>query len=156
MKYAPGQALQKTSQRRNAYRSIDHLVITAPSLSAGVEYVNHILGVTPQKGGFHPRMGTHNALLKFGDSLYLEVIAVDPSAPKRDYPRWFELDELSSDASPRLAAWVARTDDVDQASTASTIPLGRIEPMTRGGLNWLITVAEDGSLAEHGIAPTLI
>ena len=135
---------------------VDHLVITAPSLGAGIEYVNDILGVSPQRGGFHVRMGTHNALLKLGASLYLEIIAVDPSAPKPDHLRWFELDRLPADASPRLATWVARTNDIKAASFASTLPLGRIEPMNRGELNWLITVPEDGSLPARGIAPTLI
>jgi hypothetical protein len=36
---------------------IDHIVITAPSLAAGVEYVRQALGVTPQAGGEHPRNG---------------------------------------------------------------------------------------------------
>ena len=46
--------------------SIDHIVITAPSLADGMEYVHRALGVVPEPGGGHPRMGTHNALLKLG------------------------------------------------------------------------------------------
>jgi Glyoxalase-like domain len=135
---------------------VDHLVIVAPSLEAGSEHVRAALGVTLQRGGEHAAMGTHNALLRLGDALYLEVIAVNPDAPPPDRPRWFELDRHGAGATTRLATWVARTADIHAAASASPIPLGRIEPMTRGPLRWLVTVPEDGSLPTQGIAPTLI
>ena len=53
---------------------LDHLVVTAPTLEGGVEYVADCLGVLPVPGGVHPRMGTHNALVRLGTSQYLEVI----------------------------------------------------------------------------------
>lgn len=134
----------------------DHITIVAPSLAAGVEYVRQTLGVTPQPGGEHPRMATHNALLKLGDGIFLEVIAVNPDAPAPDRARWFELDRLRPDAAPRLATWVARSSDIRAAVAASPVALGNIEPMSRGSLDWLITIAQDGSLPLHGIAPTLI
>ena len=62
------------------HAQFDHLVITAPSLAAGIAYVRDTLGVTPEPGGRHPHMGTHNALLKLGPDSYLEVLAVDPEA----------------------------------------------------------------------------
>jgi len=135
---------------------IDHLVITASSLDDGAEYVRRALGVTPQVGGEHSLMGTHNCLVKLGDTTYLEVIAVNPVAPKPNRPRWFELDALQRDASPRLATWVARVNDIDAALSASPVPLDRIEPMSRGQLNWRITIPADGSLPLQGVAPLLI
>ena len=39
---------------------IDHIAITAPTLAVGMEFVQRSLGVMPQVGGEHPRMGTHN------------------------------------------------------------------------------------------------
>jgi hypothetical protein len=135
---------------------IDHIVITAPDLAAGAELVRRSLGVMPQAGGAHARMGTHNLVLKLGESLYLEVIAPNPDAPDPGRPRWFELDELKSDAAPRLATWVARTDDIRSTAAACSEPLGKIEPMSRGALNWLITIPEDGSLPLGGLAPALI
>lgn len=135
---------------------LDHLVIVAPTLAQGVEYVRAALGVTPQPGGEHPRMGTHNALLKLGDETFLEVIAINPDAPSPGRPRWFELDRQRLDAVPHLATWVARTNDIQAATAASPVPLGNMEPMTRGLLNWLITIPPDGSLPLHGVAPTLI
>jgi hypothetical protein len=135
---------------------IDHLVITAPALGIGVEFVRRSLGVTLQAGGEHPRMGTHNVLLKLGDSIYLEVISPNPDAPRPNRPRWFQLDEQESDAPPRLSTWVARTTDIRSTLAASSEPLGNVEPMSRGELNWLITIPSDGNLPFDGVAPTLI
>ncbi len=135
---------------------IDHIVITAPDLVAGAELVRRSLGVRPQPGGEHARMGTHNSLLRLGESLYLEVISPNPDAPKPGRPRWFELDEVKPDTPPRLATWVARTDDIRSTLAACSEPLGNVEPMSRGELNWLITIPSDGSLPLGGIAPTLI
>ena len=101
-------------------------------------------------------MGTHNSLLRLGESLYLEVISPNPDAPKPGRPRWFELDEVKPDTPPRLATWVARTDDIRSTLAACSEPLGNVEPMSRGELNWLITIPADGSLPLGGIAPTLI
>jgi hypothetical protein len=135
---------------------IDHLVITAPSLSAGNEYVRQKLGVSPQVGGKHSAMGTHNCLVKLGDTVYLEVIAADPEAPQPGRPRWYEMDALETNSLPRLATWVARVNEIDEAWAIAPIPLGRIEAMSRGQLNWRLTVPPDGRLALQGAAPTLI
>jgi hypothetical protein len=65
---------------------IDHIVIASPSLDAGVKYVYETLGVMPQLEGVHTQMGTHNYLLRLGNSTYLEVIAINPDAPKMERP----------------------------------------------------------------------
>jgi hypothetical protein len=86
---------------------LDHLTITSPSLQAGDDWVFDRLGVLSQAGGAHPRMGTHNLLLRLGEAMFLEVIAIDPAAQKPTRARWFELDRLPIDATPRLACWVS-------------------------------------------------
>jgi hypothetical protein len=101
-------------------------------------------------------MGTHNRLLRLGPGVYLEVIAIDPAAADPGRPRWFGLDALAPDAEPRLAAWVARADDLHVTATASPVPLGPIEPMARGDLAWRLTVPPDGSVPLGGAAPLLI
>jgi hypothetical protein len=136
--------------------TLDHIVVTAPNLKSGVEWVRDALDATPEYGGVHSRMGTHNCLLNLNDQTYLEVIAPDPNAPQPKRPRWFELDNLERDSPPRVAAWVARTTDIYATVCASSEPLGVIEPMSRGDLNWLITVTQDGALTLGGIAPILI
>jgi len=135
---------------------IDHIVVTAADLAAGADLVRRSLGTMPQTGGGHARMGTHNLVFKLGDSLYLEVIAPNPKAPAPGRPRWFELDELRPDTAPRLATWVARTDDIRSTLAACSEPLGEVESMSRGELDWLITIPGDGRLALGGIAPALI
>ena len=136
--------------------AIDHLTVTAPSLAAGLAYVEAALGVRAQPGGAHPRMGTHNCLLKLGPALFLEIIAVDPAAPAPARPRWFGLDRLQADCAPRLATWVVRTDDIRAAVLAAPPALGAVEPMERGSLHWLITIPANGELPLDGILPTLI
>jgi hypothetical protein len=136
--------------------TLDHIVVTAPNLKSGVEWVRDTLDATPEYGGVHPRMGTHNCLLNMGGQTYLEVIAPDPNAPEPDRPRWFDLDSLKRDSPPRLAAWVARTTDIKATVSACSEPLGVIEPMSRGELEWLITVTDNGMPVLGGIAPILI
>ena len=135
---------------------IDHLVVTAPSLEMGVNYVEAALGVRPQPGGEHLAMSAHNALLRLGERIYLEVIAVNPGMLKPDRPRWFELDNLAAKAAPRLAGWVARTPDIRAAQAVQPESFGNVESTIRGGFNWLITLPADGSLPLAGVAPTLI
>jgi len=72
--------------------AIDHLVIAAPDLASGTAHVADVLGIAPQGGGAHPRMGTHNRVLGMFGGMYLEVIAIDPEAAAPQRPRWFGLD----------------------------------------------------------------
>lgn len=136
--------------------AFDHLVVIAPTRESGVRWVTGRVGVEPVEGGAHSTMGTHNALLRLGDRAYLEVIAVDPRAARPPRPRWFDLDRLAPGAAPRLATWVARTSDVRAAASASPVPPGPVEPMSRGSLAWSITIPQDGGLLLDGAAPLLI
>ena len=133
---------------------LDHLVVTAASREAGVAWISSLLGVPLELGGEHPAMGTHNALLRLGESLYLEVLAVNPNAAAPGRPRWFGLDTPPS--APRLAGWVARTNDLEGAVLERRIGWGAVQPMARGPLRWLITVRPDGSLPLDGVAPVLL
>ena len=139
--------------------ALDHLALLAPSLDEGVAYVEATLGLPMAGGGAHPEMGTHNRLLRLGD-VYVEVIAVDPAARPPAHRRWFGLDDAAFvraewDASRRLRAWAARTDDLDGVLAAHPT-LGRALRASRGARTWRIAVPEDGSLPEGGCAPTLL
>ena len=129
----------------------DHLVVTAPSLASGAAYIRDQLGVEMQPGGTHHAMGTHNLLLKLDDTTYLEVLAIDPEMTAPGHPRWFGLDRVTV---PGLATWVARVDDIHAAAAALEIPAPHIKPMSRGALNWLITVPGDGSIS-HAVPPLI-
>ena len=142
------------------HAALDHLVIAAATLADGIDHVATVMGVTPVPGGKHVTMGTHNALLRLGGETYLEIIAVDPDAPKPPWARWFGLDDVALQADlterPRLVGWVARTDDIELAAAASSLPLGNIHPMQRGDYLWRITVPDGGMLPGKGLLPTLI
>ena len=136
--------------------TIDHLVIAAPSLAAGTKMLREALGIWPQPGGEHPRMGTHNALLRLGEQIYVEVIAVNPSMAKPNRPRWFGLDQLTAQSVPRLTTWVARCDDIHASHAACGGIHGEVLAMSRGELNWLISIPDDGGMPFDGVAPSLI
>ncbi|EKV31814.1 Riboflavin-specific deaminase [Caenispirillum salinarum AK4] len=139
---------------------LDHIAIGAASLDDGVAWLEDRLGVPLSGGGAHPRMGTHNRLLKLGQRLYLEVIAIDPDAPAPDRPRWFGLDDPAVQARlaerPRLLAWIARTNDIGATLAQGPEGLGEVQPMSRGDLEWRITVRPDGAPPAGGALPLLI
>jgi hypothetical protein len=135
---------------------LDHLVIVAPTLTAGAAFVSRAIGVEIMPGGEHPFMGTHNLLLRLGDTTYLEVIAINPAVPGPGRPRWFGLDRLAAGEEPRLATWVARTSDIEGACASALTTMGSAEMMTRGPFRWRITIPADGGLVHGGLVPPLI
>jgi hypothetical protein len=139
--------------------ALDHLVVAALSLDEGAAWVEARLGARPEGGGRHPAMGTHNRLLGLGP-VYLEVIAVDPSADAPARPRWFELDRPAMRErlrrGPALIHWVASTDDIERDAARAAAPPGEIVRASRGDYRWRITVPPDGGLPEGGVSPTLI
>ncbi len=140
--------------------TLDHLVLAATTLADGIEYIAEVAGVAAQPGGKHVAMGTHNALVRLAEQVYLEIIAIDPQANKPARPRWFDLDNIALQAElterPRLIHWVARTPDIERAVNQCPVPLGAVHPMARGDYRWRITIPDDGSLPGKGIVPTLI
>uniref|UniRef100_UPI00260174B6 VOC family protein n=1 Tax=Limnohabitans sp. Rim8 TaxID=1100718 RepID=UPI00260174B6 len=71
---------------------IDHLVVLAADLEAGVHWCEATLGITPGPGGEHELYGTHNRLFKIATPenplASLEIIAINPHAvrPKKKQP----------------------------------------------------------------------
>ena len=134
---------------------LDHITVVARSLAEGVSYVEERIGVAAPAGGRHPRMATHNCLLRLGDDLFLEIIAIDPDCAPPSRPRWFGLDKLAGRV-PRLATWVLGVDDIEKSLKRSPSLVGRATEITRGDLAWMISIADDGELPLGGAFPTLI
>jgi len=153
---------------------IDHLVVMANTLEAGVQWCEQTLGITPAAGGEHEKYGTHNRLFKIASPAhplaYFEIIAINPNAPqsaRSQVARWFDMDDKvlqkAVAAEPRLITFVASTDDVKAARhalRAQGIERGQIvhasRKLNKGTLNWQITVREDGERLFNGTLPTLI
>jgi len=151
---------------------LDHLVVLADTLAAGVAWCEARLGVTPAPGGRHALFGTHNRLLTIGGAdfpqAYLEIIAIDPDAGNPERTRWFDMDdaglrEAVRQQGPRLIHWVARVPDLAQATAAlaaqgvdcgECLRASRMTP--RGLLEWRIAVRPDGQRLFGGCLPTLI
>lgn len=153
---------------------IDHLVVMAASLEAGVQWCEDTLGITPSAGGEHEKYGTHNRLFKIATPAYplayFEIIAINPDAviPKRSQvTRWFDMDDKVLQKAvaegPRLIHFVSSTDDIKAARhilRTQGIERGQVVHASRksgkGTLNWQITVREDGDRLFNGCLPTLI
>lgn len=155
--------------------ALDHLVVVADTLDAGVAWCEATLGVTPGPGGAHPLMGTHNRLLSLEapgwPQAYLEIIALDPKAsrsaqvPQR---RWFDMDDEPLRArvsrnGPQLVHWVARVPALDEtvarlraAGLDPGTPTAASRPTPAGLLQWRITLRDDGRPQLGGALPALI
>ena len=139
---------------------LDHIVVAAQTLDAGVRFIREKLGVGIPPGGRHDIMGTHNHVMRLGHGSFLEVIAIDPEAGSPDRPRWYGLDDPAMKArlrdGPSLITWVVRTTDIVAAVDAAAIPLGTIMRVTRGALSWRLTVPNDGHMPGGGTIPHVI
>jgi hypothetical protein len=138
---------------------VDHLVYAAPDLEAAVDALEARLGVRAADGGRHPSEGTRNFLMALGPSVYLEIVGRDGKAAAPSRPRWFDLDELTE---PRLVAWAAREEDLDNvvaAASAVGIRLGSVASGSRETadgqlLSWRFT--DPRVVVEGGVVPFLI
>ena len=153
---------------------IDHIVVMASTLEAGVAWCEATLGITPSAGGEHEKYGTHNRLFKIASPkhplAYFEIIAINPdaaTAKRSNVARWFDMDDKALQKAvaqePRLITFVASTDDIKAARhtlRTQEIERGQIVHASRksnkGTLNWQITVREDGERLFNGCLPTLI
>lgn len=140
---------------------LDHLTVIAPNLAAGVEHVRACLGIDVPYGRQHPDMGTHNHLLRLGDSVYLEIIAVNPDAPPPPRARWFGLDETAAlcadwESGRRLRGWVARTSDLNTVLARHGGLLGQKVDFTSANGSFCFAIPEDGALPLDGALPSVI
>lgn len=141
--------------------TLDHLSVIAPSLKEGVEHVRACLGIDVPFGRKHASMGTHNHLLRLGDAVYLEVIAIDENAPPIGGPRWFDLDNRTAvrkawGEGRRLRGWVASTDHFDRHICEHASIYGQKREFQGSASSYFFSIPEDGSLPMNGVAPSLI
>ena len=140
---------------------LDHLTVVAPTLSEGVAHVRDCLGLDVPFGQRHAYMGTHNHLLRLGDAIYLEIVALDPEGSRPARPRWFGLDDQKSvradwDSGRRLRGWVARADAIDQVIAGREGVFGKKVSLPWSEPTFDFAIPDDGSLPLGGAAPSLI
>jgi hypothetical protein len=144
---------------RPALEALDHLIWVTPDLEAGIDDIESRLGVRAVHGGSHPSRGTHNALLRLGDGVYLEILAPDPGQVAPAKPRWLGVDQVGP---PRLTTWAIKCDDVAGAVKNAAIAGTRLGAAIAGGrvaeggtkLEW--TVSDPDVVVAGGVVPFLI
>jgi hypothetical protein len=140
---------------------LDHITVIAPTLIEGVSHVQNCLDLDVPFGTRHDYMGTHNHRFQLGDSVYLEIIALDPEGAAPERPRWFGLDnqdKVRSDwnAGRRLRGWVASTTAIDDVVALHGAIFGDKVPLPNTNPTFDFTIPKDGSLPLNGAAPSII
>ena len=133
-------------------KGIDHIVIVVPELEAAIESYGR-LGFTVVRGGKH-NIGTHNALIAFGDGAYMELIAF--LNPVAGHP-WYD----AMNKSGGLVDFCAQTDDLAAEVAAyrrAAISISDPNAMTRDRpdgyrLKWVLSIP---SAPFNGSVPFLI
>jgi hypothetical protein len=140
---------------------LDHLTVIAPTLTEGVSHVRDCLDLDVPFGSRHDYMGTHNHRLQLGNSVYLEIVALDPEGTEPGRPRWFGLDDQEKVRSDwnegrRLRGWVANTDAIDSVVPAHGVILGDKVPLPAANPTFAFTIPKDGALPLDGAVPSII
>src|ERR1700704_1531161 len=140
---------------------IDHLSVIAPPLAEGVAPVRTCLDLDGPFGQRHGYMGTYNHVLQLGDTVYLEIVALDPEADGPGRARWFGLDDQKKvrsdwDEGRRLRGWVARTDAIDAIIAGHRGIFGEKVSLPAVNSSFDFAIPDDGSLPLDGAAPSII
>ena len=147
-----------------AMSNIDHIVIGAANLENATKKVEGLLQTKFSTSGKHSLMATHNRLARLQNSVYMEIIAIDPSAsfPKSCFQekRWFSLDSAATQRrllkGPQPLCWVVAVNNIEQSALNCGYSPGRITEMSRDDFRWRLTGPNNGDLAAGGILPVLI
>ena len=90
---------------------LDHIILAAPDLEAGVADFAQSTGLTPVAGGEHPGLGTANALVSLSSHTYLEIIGPSPEATEENLGG-----RLATLAAPQLIGYALSTTDLGGAA----------------------------------------
>lgn len=123
--------------------------------------MQNCLGLDVPFGSRHDYMGTHNHRLKLGNSVYLEIVALDPNGNDAGRARWFGLDNQGQiradwDEGRRLRGWVANTEAIDSVLTTNAAIFGDKVSLPATDPTFAFTIPNDGSLPLDGAAPSII
>lgn len=109
---------------------VDHILIGAPSLDAGIAAFESATGVSPVRGGRHPSRGTENALASLGHLTYVEIIA--PRADASDTDEMVRhLRQLQKPAIVGWAVHIADTAAAIESFQRENIRVSKAQPGSR-------------------------
>jgi len=125
--------------KQTFHGEIDHFVLAAPNLEQACADFERATGVAPIAGGAHPGRGTHNALVAFDDSAYLEIIAPDPAQSPTGMSA-----PMAQLAGPTLMHWAIRSRGLEALAARlremgwAPTPVNRMSRTPPGGsrLEW--------------------
>jgi hypothetical protein len=140
---------------------LDHLTVIAPTLAEGVSHVRECLGLDVPFGSRHDYMGTDNHRLQLGNSVYLEIVALDPAGVDPGRARWFGVDNQDQvrtdwEDGRRLRGWVANTRSMESIVSSHAQIFGDVVPLPAANPTFTFSIPKDGSLPINGAAPSLI
>jgi hypothetical protein len=118
-----------TVERRTCVEALDHLLVGAPTLEAGVVWLEERTGVRAIPGGSHPGLGTWNALASLGPSRYIEIIAPDPGQPGVETVYVHGLRDFKE---PRVVTWAASMPNLTAGFETTISPDLSCEPVRQG------------------------
>ncbi len=140
-------------------KAYDHFIYGGRELDAMRADFTALTGVEPTLGGRHPGLGTHNALASLGDTVYFELLAVDP----QQTPDGNMGARLQQFTVPRLFAYMlkatggemeaAKTVLADHGIEADLFDASRTTPDGRV-LRWRLLVPHDNAFGDF--VPKLI
>lgn len=108
---------------------LDHVILAVRDLPEAVRDRESI-GLVPTDGGTHPKVGTRNALVRFPDGSFLELIAIDDREQLAEYaPTLLALIERYADGP---FSWALRTDDIEGAARALADAGFQVQPIWPG------------------------
>ena len=140
---------------------LDHITVIAPTLADGVLHVRDCLGLDVPFGTRHDYMGTHNHRVQLGNSVYLEIVALDPDGIAPPRPRWFGLDNQETiradwNEGRRFRGWVASTVDIDGENANHRGAFGDKVSLPFSDPEFDFSIPPDGTLPMDGAYPSLI
>lgn len=121
---------------------IDHVIYGTRDIDAAGARFWQQFGLASYEGGVHPRLGTGNRIVPFGDS-YIEIMGIAEAAVARDNPLGRYLLE-STASGDRWTGWCLRPDDIEAVALrigSAVVPGERRRP-DGGTVTWRLTGLE--------------
>jgi len=131
---------------------LDHIILGINDLKKGIDQFEALTGVRPAKGGTHPELGTHNALVGLGEGAYLEILAPRPDS---EAVAWLAKLRAIEEIEPFMI--VVRSDDLahtiralDDAAIGYNLPTGGSRQAPDGSLlKWRLLTFSHSELSRQ-------